>query len=253
MFIRTITLIALLTLPVSAFAAASAGDKSLGTFGRWQTFSSVQNNSPVCYMTLTENFGKAAKGAPKRGTAYLMITHRPGEGSTDVVSYTAGYNYKAGEEATVHIGKEDFSLFTQKDTAWARDASTDHAIAKAIRSNKSLTITGIPSAKKAKPVADTIDLTGADKAYAAINKACGLAKEAPKEVPKPAPKKAEKKVEKKVEKKTAPKTDHKTDKKASKPAKTTAKSTVKPSAKTADKSAKKPAPAKAVPPKKTDD
>ena len=171
-------ILALLMCAAPALAATASADKTLGTFGQWQASSSTTNNQPVCYMTLTKAFPKIGK--TKRGTAYLMITHRPSEGSSDVVSYTSGYVFKAIDDVTLKIGKDDFSLFTQKDTAWARDTRTDHAIAAAIKANKVMTITGSPAAKGAKPVTDKIDLTGADKAYAAIGKACGLLKEAPK-------------------------------------------------------------------------
>ena len=120
----------------------------------------------------------------KRGPVVLMITQRPGENTRDVVSYNAGYNFKAASDLQINIGKANFDLFTQKDTAWSRDAMTDHALATAIRKNANLTATGLPALKGAGGVKDTLNLKGAADAYQAIGKACGMEVDPP---PKPAP------------------------------------------------------------------
>ena len=180
---------ALLLLCAPAFAAATP--QTLGTFGFWRAFQVTENGQPVCYMTLTGKAPQPAaqkgkKGAAKqtsRGDITLMITHRPAEGSKDVVSYSAGTKFKPTSEASIHVGKADFNLFTQNDTAWSRDATTDHALTAAIRSMPSMTFSG--ESAKGDKLADTITLKGAAQAYAAIGKACGVA--APEE-PKPAAK-----------------------------------------------------------------
>lgn len=161
----------------------AAAPKQLGVFGNWKAFA-YGGDKPVCYMTMAVHF--PANKKIKRADAYLMITHRPGENTKDVVSYTAGYSYKASSDVDVVIGKKTFNLFTQKDTAWSRDAATDHAIATAMRNNASLKITGTPGSKGVSAVSDTINLKGSGAAYDAISKACGY----PVETPKPAAKKA---------------------------------------------------------------
>lgn len=118
-----------------------------------------------------------------------MITHRPSESSSDVISYAAGTKFKPASEVQVSVGAKQFSLFTQSDTAWSRDAVTDHAIASAIRHGASMTVIGV-SAQGVK-IADTVQLKGASAAYAAIGKACGLVVDEPK--PKQAAQKTVKK------------------------------------------------------------
>jgi hypothetical protein len=101
-----------------------------------------------------------------------MITHRPADNSTDVVSYTAGMKFKPASEAVVTVGAKKFSLFTQGDTAWSRDAATDHELAAAIRNGSSLNVTG--ASARETPMADTVNLKGGFPAYVAVNKACSL-------------------------------------------------------------------------------
>jgi len=185
-------LLSFLVVPAQA-ASKKAEPQRLGIFGSWQAFATSEQKQPVCYMTLTTHFPKNKKF--HRGDALLTITHRPAESSTDVVSYTAGYNYKAASSADLSIGKNSFSLFTAQDTAWSRDVVTDHKLAAAIRSASTLKITGTPAQKGIKPQTDTLVLKGAMQAYQAIGKACGIE---PHEKPHPAPKAKAKKPKRKA-------------------------------------------------------
>ncbi len=201
-------------LPLTPAFAAPA---ELGKFGYWTAYKMADGNHNVCYMSITAK-APEAKGAAKkakRGNVVLMITHRPGENTTDVVSYSAGTKFKAATDVNINIGSKQFNLFTQNDTAWSRDSATDHALALAIRSAASLAISGTSVAGT--PIADTVALKGADAAYTAMSKACsvqipGLPKAAPVKKEAPAKAKAEPAAKKPVAKKetakaaTAPKT-----------------------------------------------
>ncbi len=172
-----------ITLPVSGFAQPpkSAAPKLIGSFGNWKANTDGNGDQLTCYMTLPIHFAPNIKF--KRGPAWLTITHRPGENSKDVVSYTAGYNFKSTSDVEVEIGKKSFDLFTQKDTAWSRDAATDHALAAAIRDGSRMTIKGEPAAKSIAAVTDTLDTKGAAAAYQAIGKACGYPDESRPKAP----------------------------------------------------------------------
>jgi len=187
-----VVLILLLAAP--AWAQPKDNQKSLGGFGTWKAYSYKDNGQPVCYMVKAVSFPKTGKF--KRGPAYLMITHRPAENSNDVVSYTSGYNFKTASDVTASSGKNSFDLFTQKDTAWSRDAKTDHALASLIRDGAFIKMKGFPAdTKYMSSVTDTLDVKGAGAAYKAIGVACGLLKdEQPKKIQKiaPAPKKKHK-------------------------------------------------------------
>lgn len=176
-FVGLMTIILL----ISAYAEAASQPKSLGAFGGWQTFMTTENGQNICYMALRTS-GTIIKKT-KRGPVVLMITQRPADSSFDVVSYNAGYNFKAASDLRITFGGTNFDLFTQKDTAWSRDSMTDHALATAIRKNSTLTALGSPSTR-AGAVKDTIALKGAADAYQAIGKACGMEVEIPQ---KPTP------------------------------------------------------------------
>lgn len=173
------------TAAMAAAPSKDAGQKPLGTFGVWRTYSYTDGGNPVCYMVKEGQFPANKKF--KRGASYLMITQRPGENSRDVVSYSAGYNYKPASDVTAVVGKTSFDLFTDKTTAWSRDAKTDHALATAIAGGTTMKMTGSPASGPMGSVTDSLDLKGSTQAYQAIGVACGLIKPAAKAAPaKPA-------------------------------------------------------------------
>jgi hypothetical protein len=185
-------LTAFLALTLTASPADADAPQALGKFGVWNAYSVNEGDQRVCYMSIIGHPPKAAAKKTRRGDVTLMITHRPAENNTDVVSYAAGQKFKPASEAIVTIGKKQFNLFTQNDTAWSRDTVTDHALAAALRDGATVTVTGL-SASGAK-IADTLYLKGAKEAYRAIGKACGLPVEEPKPKPKPAAPAAPKKL-----------------------------------------------------------
>ena len=164
---------------VAASPAAAAGDskakakaKDLGTFNDWKAVSYEENGQKVCYMS-----SRPKKLEPKgkvRGDAYILITHRPAEKSYNVVSIAAGYVYQKGSEVNVKVGPTGFTLFTDGDTAWARDEATDKSLSNAIRNGKGMVIKGT-SARGTKTT-DTYSLSGAGDAFSAIGEACGAKK-----------------------------------------------------------------------------
>ncbi|MDD5587394.1 MAG: invasion associated locus B family protein [Alphaproteobacteria bacterium] len=195
--------ILLLTMFWAPPAPAAAARETLGKFGYWTAFRLAEGGQSVCYMSLTAHPPQAKKPKGRRGDVVLMITQRPADSSTDVVSYTAGMKFKPASEAVITIDSKKFSLFTQGDTAWSRDASTDHALAAAIRNGASMNVTGV--AAQDALITDTLNLKGAFAAYVAVNKACGLpvpeapkapkkAKSLPKSSPKPSAKAHKKKL-----------------------------------------------------------
>ncbi|MDP9128312.1 MAG: invasion associated locus B family protein [Pseudomonadota bacterium] len=196
MSMRTLILTCLLLTVPGASSAAEAKNTSkfLGSFGAWNAYASSDNGQPMCYMALRTHGATSKK--LKRGSVWLTITHRPAENSKDVLSYTSGYNFKPGSDVQMRIGRDNFSLFTQKDTAWSRDAMTDHAIATDIRKNTSLVVAGVPAGKGAGAITDTVEIKGAAAAYQAIGKACNVpvaalakAPPSPAKAPRPAKKK----------------------------------------------------------------
>ena len=162
-----------LTLLVCGFFSGSAlasDPKEIGQFGDWSAYVFEENGNKVCYMASRPK--KAEGNYTRRGDIFALVTHRPAEGSKNVFSYMTGYTYKAGSDATVKIGSQSFTLFTQDETAWAPDAETDEKLSNAIRKGSDMVVKGMSSRGTA--TTDTFSLKGSGGAHDAINKACGI-------------------------------------------------------------------------------
>lgn len=161
------------TLLVSFFAmspAEASGTKRIGTYGDWAAYVFTENGNKVCYMASEPK--KAEGDYTKRDDIFAMITHRPAEGTQDVFSYVTGYTYKSGSDVTLKANGQAFTLFTQADTAWAPDSTTDSRIAQAIRKGSKMVVKGTSS--RGTLTTDTFSLKGSGDAHDAISDACGV-------------------------------------------------------------------------------
>ncbi len=157
-------------LAVTQQASAAAEPKLLGNYGKWSAYMFMEGGNKVCYMASQPT--KAEGNYTRRGEIFALITHRPGEGTKDVFSYIAGYPYKPGSDATVSVGSNRFTLFTQDETAWAPDSSVDSKLAAAIRKGSDMVVKG--TSTRGTVTTDTFSLSGSSAAHDAITKECGM-------------------------------------------------------------------------------
>src|SRR5690606_17765465 len=126
--------VALAVTATGSFVAGSADAQEvqyLESHRDWHTFTYMENGNKVCYMASKPT--KAEGNYTTRGDIFLLVTHRPGENSRDVVSIITGYTYQSGSTVRATIGDRNFELFTDQDTAWARDSQTDRELVAAMR------------------------------------------------------------------------------------------------------------------------
>lgn len=144
--------------------------REIGGGEGWTAYTFTDKGGKVCYL-----IGKPTKSEPahlERGRVDAMITHRPGENATNVVSFESGYPFKERTEVELEIGGKKFSLFTSKDTAWAPDAATDKAVTEALAKGKQAVVRGTSSHGVA--TIDVYSLGGLPQALAAIDKNCNV-------------------------------------------------------------------------------
>lgn len=190
---RTMILFLLMVIwPCMLMAKADLVSRKVGVFKGWETYQTRLDGHLACYMILRpiqkeynplkmKNDTKKVKSAKpsqqpsassQRDNVYMMITFRPDESMNPVVSYRAGYNFKQNSEAVLSASEKLFNLFTQQDQAWARSGVIDRQIVNAIRKSSLLMVQGV--AKDGRKYKDKFDAAGAEKAYKAIIKACGI-------------------------------------------------------------------------------
>src|SRR5215207_3172369 len=158
--------------PAAASPPSAGGSttESLGTAGPWTAYASRDKTGHVCYLVGQPQRSDSAGLARKSPVA--MVTHRPTENISNVVSFVEGYPLKEGSDVALEIGERKFDLFTKDDSAWARTAELDRTIVSLLSRSKNAVVKGMP--QKGKPTTDTYALAGFAKALALIDKACGV-------------------------------------------------------------------------------
>ncbi|HEY8963587.1 MAG TPA: invasion associated locus B family protein [Alphaproteobacteria bacterium] len=167
--LRSILCLSVLLTAVS-FAALADEPKVISTHGDWTAYSFKEGQGTVCYMASTPK--KAEGKYSKRGDVFALVTHRPAENTKNVFSYITGYDYKQGSDVTLTIDGTNYTLFTHKDMAWAKDADTDNKIAAALRKGSKMTVKGVST--RGTETTDTFSLKGTGGASDAINKVCNI-------------------------------------------------------------------------------
>lgn len=154
-------------------SAGTSTTESLGTAGPWSAYASRDKTGRVCYLVgqpqKSDSTGTSRKGP------MAMVTHRPAENISNVVSFVEGYALKDGSEVALEIGGKKFELFTKDDGAWARTAELDRTIVGTLAHGKSAIVKGTP--QKGRATTDVYSLGGFAKALALIDKACGIKRE----------------------------------------------------------------------------
>ena len=165
-----ITLPALLALAFASTAFAQTVEP-LGEAGKWRAFTFLEEGKKVCYMSAEPD--KSEGKYKVRGEVYALVTHRPGIGSRDVVSLIAGYALKPDADVVLTIdGKQKFTMFADKETAWAPDDKADRAIVQAMVKGGTMVVEGVSS--RGTRTKDVYSLSGFGKMYQAISQACGV-------------------------------------------------------------------------------
>src|SRR5690348_10775946 len=75
-------------------AAAPTEPVAQGAYGDWSLYDFQENGGPVCY--LASRTLKSNASVPGRKGSYMLITNRPAEGKSGIVSIVAGYTYQQG-------------------------------------------------------------------------------------------------------------------------------------------------------------
>src|ERR1051326_2258222 len=159
-------------LPPGAKPPSTNGAKAerLGDAQGWSAFAETDKNAKACYLV-----GRPVKTDPenlKRGDIYVYVTHRPAEKSYNVVMFAAGYPYKDATDAELSVDTHKFPLFTNKESAWSRDAATDKAVVDTMAKAKQAVLKG--TSARGTVTTDTYSLEGFAPMLSQIDKACGV-------------------------------------------------------------------------------
>lgn len=167
-FWATVCVLAGVLAVMNLSVAHAAEPKVIGSFKSWSAHLFDEKKGRVCYLHGVPR--KSVGKYTKRGEVYLQVTHRPAAKTRNEVSITAGYGHKKGSDVKAAIDGKTFVLFTETDTAWVGDATSDAQLVAAMRAGRTMVVTGISA--RGTSTKDTYSLAGFTAAHKAISKAC---------------------------------------------------------------------------------
>ncbi len=159
-----------LTVALPGAAAWAQSPKPIVQGDNWSAFTYQEDGNTVCFMAAQPE--KDEGDYTKRGDIYAMVTHRPADNRSNVVSLLMGYPFADEARVTVDIDGQEFTLATEGETAWAPNPSVDPPLVQAMVQGRQMVVRGV-SARGTK-TRDTYSLIGFTRAYNAINKACNV-------------------------------------------------------------------------------
>lgn len=161
------TRITALLLLCLAAAPAWAETRTVATHGDWTVYRFDEKDAPVCFISAAP--AQQAGKFTKRDPVAFFVTRWSGT-DKNVISVNNGYTFKDKSAATVTIGKDSLSLFTQGDKAWTANAAADEALVKALRGGDKMTVKG--ASTRGTETTDTYSLKGISAALKALDD-CG--------------------------------------------------------------------------------
>lgn len=123
-------------------AVAQSAAQLLGQFGDWGAYTASPGGRKVCFALAKPTTSETVPPGRPRDPAWLFVSTRPAEKVREEVSVIFGYPLKANTDATVEIGSTNFSMYTQNDGAWVKNAAEEARLVDALRKNSEVTVKG---------------------------------------------------------------------------------------------------------------
>lgn len=153
-------------------AAVSGGSQPqlLGQFGDWGAYTANPGGRKVCFALAKPASAKTDPPNRPRDPAYVFISSRPADNVQNEVSVMFGYAFKPNAEASLEIGGSNFSLYTQSDGGWVKNAAEEPRLVDAMRKAGNMTVKGVSSRGTA--TTDVYSLKGLAQALERISQEC---------------------------------------------------------------------------------
>ena len=159
--------------PAAAAAAAAAGGAEptlLGQYGTWGAYSATPAGKRVCFALAKPSASKTNPPNRPRDPAYAFVSTRPAEKVINEVSIMIGYQLKPGSESSLEVGGASYSMYTQGDGLWIKNAAEEERMVDAMRKSADVTVKGMSA--KGTETTDTFSLKGLSQALDRIAQDC---------------------------------------------------------------------------------
>lgn len=171
-----VTLLAVSALNASASAQqkkpAGPTDQAvlLGQFGEWGAYRATPSGKKICFALSKPTSATSEPPGRPRDASYAFVSTRPTEKVRNEVSVIVGYPQKPGHDATAAIGSATYSMYTQNDGAWVKNAAEEAQIVETMRKGSDLVVKSESS--RGTKTTDTYSLKGIAQALDKVAEEC---------------------------------------------------------------------------------
>jgi hypothetical protein len=151
-------------------AAGGAEPTLIGQFGTWGAYTAAPNGRKVCFALAKPSSSKTNPANRPRDPAYAFVSTRPADKVTNEVSIMIGYQLKPGSESTLTVGGASFSMYTQGDGLWIKNAADEERMVEAMRKAADATVKGVSA--KGTETTDVFALKGLAQALDKLSQTC---------------------------------------------------------------------------------
>jgi hypothetical protein len=142
----------------------------IGQFGSWGAYMAMPNGRKVCFALAKPSSSKTNPPNRPRDPAYAFVSTRPGEKVINEVSVMIGYALKPGSESTLEVGGASYSMYTQGDGLWIKNAAEEQRMVDAMRRATDVVIKGVSA--KGTETTDTFSMKGLSQALDRVAQDC---------------------------------------------------------------------------------
>jgi invasion protein IalB len=171
-----VTLLAVSALNVPASAQqkkpANPTDQAvlLGQFGEWGAYRATPGGRKICFALSKPTSATSEPAGRSRDPSYAFVSTRPTEKVRNEVSVIVGYPQKPGHDATAAIGSATYSMYTQNDGAWVKNAAEEAQMVETMRKGSDLVVKSESS--RGTKTTDTFSLKGIAQALDKVAEEC---------------------------------------------------------------------------------
>lgn len=156
--------------PASAAAAGGAQPQLLGQFGDWGAYTASPGGRKVCFALAKPASAQTEPPNRPRDASYIFIASRPADNVKNEVSVMFGYAFKPNAEASLEIAGSSFSMYTQSDGGWIKNAAEEPRLVESMRKAADMTVKGVSA--RGTTSADTYSLKGLAQALDRVAQEC---------------------------------------------------------------------------------
>jgi invasion protein IalB len=142
----------------------------LGQFGEWGAYRAMPGGKKICFALAKPTSTTSAPTGRSRDPSYAFVSTRPTEKVKNEISVIVGYPQKPGQDASAAIGSSTYSMYTQNDGAWVKNAAEEAQMVEIMRKGSDLVVKS-ESARGTKTT-DTYSLKGIAQALDKVAEEC---------------------------------------------------------------------------------